>query len=485
VEITILSIGLLVFAGHFLTGFFERTKVPDVLILMLAGVVIGPVLGVVTPADFGKVGPVFTTLALVVILFEGGIHLNMRDLKRSARDTLVISMATFALTVLLVMYVADFLLPVEPLTALLIGVILGGTSSVVVVPLIRILAVPERPSTILLLESALTDVLVVVLSLGLMRGMPTEQDVAAGATASISPGVIVGDVASSFLVAALIGAAGAFVWSAVLPRIRQVPNTVFTTIAYVLILFGVTELWGYSGAIAALSFGIGVANLPNIPQRLFGKLFTFRLAGFSNVERTFFAEAVFLVKTFFFVFLGFSITFSDPRTFAVGLIVSVIAIVGRSVMVRLLAPRSVSRRDAMLMTALIPKGLAAAVLAALPLQMGLADGDVVQGTVYAVIFFTILLCAVFVFIIERGQLDNFAGFFFRPFAAAQPVRAAIGTGVTTFDQSLGLPALQDEFLEPNIVDLSPAAPSESEAPPEEAPPTEDSAGETLPPPPEA
>ena len=125
------------------------------------------------------------------------------------------------------------------------------------------------------------------------------------------------------------------------------PNTVFTTIAYVLILFGLTELWGYSGAIAALSFGIGVANLPNIPQRLFGKLFTFRLAGFSDVERTFFAEAVFLVKTFFFVFLGISITFSDPRTFAVGLIVSGIAIVGRSVMVRLLTPRTVSRRDAM------------------------------------------------------------------------------------------------------------------------------------------
>ncbi len=473
-EITILSIGLLVFAGHFLTGFFERTKVPDVLVLMLAGIVIGPVLGVVTPADFGKVGPVFTTLALVVILFEGGIHLNVKDLKRSARDTLIISLATFALTVLLVMYVADFLLPVEPLTALLIGMILGGTSSAVVVPLIRILRMPDRPRTILLLESALTDVLAVVLSLGLIRGLQSG--------GGISAGVMVGDVASSFLVAALIGAAGAFIWSAILPKIRQIPNTVFTTIAYVLILFGMTELWGYSGAIAALSFGIGVANLPNIPQRLFGKLFTFRLAGFSNVERTFFAEAVFLVKTFFFVFLGISITFADPRTITVGLIVSVIAIVGRSIMVRLLTPRSVSRRDAMLMTALIPKGLAAAVLAALPLQLGLANGDIVQGTVYAVIFFTILLCAVFVFIIERGQLDGFAGFFFRPFAAAQPIQAPAGTGVTSFDQSLGLPALQDEFLEPNIVDLTPEAPSESEASPEEDPPTQDSAEEILPPP---
>lgn len=482
VEITILSIGLLVFAGHFLTGFFERTKVPDVLVLMLAGIVIGPILGVVTPADFGKVGPVFTTLALVVILFEGGIHLNVKDLTRSARDTLVISVATFTVTVMLVMYVADILLPIEPYTALLIGLILGGTSSAVVVPLIRILAMPERASTILLLESALTDVLAVVFGLGLIRGLQSGQSIAAGQAVPAGGMVseLASSVASSFLMAALIGGVGAFVWSAVLPKIRQIPNTVFTTIAYVLILFGVTELWGYSGAIAALSFGIGVANLPNIPQRLFGKLFTFRLAGFSDVERTFFAEAVFLVKTFFFVFLGISITFSDPRTFAVGLIVAVIAVAGRLIMVRLLAPRSLSRRDAMLMTALFPKGLAAAVLAALPLQLGLANGDLIQSTVYAVIFFTILMCAVFVFVIERGHLDGPAAVVFGPFATAAPQRAeAPGRAVAAFDQSLGLPALQEDFFEPNIVQLTPEP-----EPPDAGAPVDDGAVDGTPHPPD-
>jgi NhaP-type Na+/H+ or K+/H+ antiporter len=389
VAITILSIGLLVFAGHFLTGFFERTKVPDVLILMLAGILIGPVLNVVSTDDFGIVGPVFTTLALVVILFEGGVHLNVKDLAHSARDTLFLSVATFVLTVLLVTHIADLLLPIDVYTALLIGVIVGGTSSAVVVPLIRILGLADRPGTILVMESALTDVLAVVLSLALMRGMQT----------GFSATVIAGDVAAAFLWAALIGAVGAFVWSAVLPKIRQVPNTVFTTIAYVLILFGLTELWGYSGAIAALSFGIGVANLPNIPQRILGRVITFRLAGFSDVERTFFAEAVFLVKTFFFVFLGISIGFSNTRAVLVGLLLSVIAVLGRLVMVRLLVPRSVMRRQALLMTALIPKGLAAAVLAGMPTQLGLPNGDLIQGTVYAVIFFTILICAVLVFAI--------------------------------------------------------------------------------------
>ncbi|MCZ6915596.1 MAG: cation:proton antiporter [Gemmatimonadetes bacterium] len=457
--ITILSIGLLVFAGHFLTGFFERTKVPDVLILMLAGILIGPVLGLVSTADFGVVGPVFTTLALVVILFEGGVHLNVKDLARSAGDTLFLSVATFVLTMLLVTHLADLFLPIDVYTALLIGVIVGGTSSAVVVPLIRILKLADRPGTILVLESALTDVLAVVLSLALMRGMQT----------GFSPTAIAGEVAAAFLLAALIGAVGAFVWSAVLPKIRQMPNTVFTTIAYVLILFGLTELWGYSGAIAALSFGVGVANLPNIPQRILGRIITFRLAGFSAVERTFFAEAVFLVKTFFFVFLGISIGFSNTRAVLVGLLLSVIAFLGRLVMVRLLVPRSVSRRHALLMTALIPKGLAAAVLAGMPSQLGLPNGELIQSTVYAVIFFTILFCAILVFAIESGLLDNVSAGFFGPFATEPSGPATAAYVVPSFEQSLGLPALREEYLEPNIVDLG-----DDRTPPEE---------ENTPPPP--
>ncbi len=446
VAVTILSIGLLVFAGHFLTGFFERTKVPDVLILMLAGIVLGPVFHVVTPEDFGKVGPVFTTLALIIILFEGGIHLNIRDLGAAAGDTLVISLATFALTVLLVTYAVDLLLPVDPFSALLIGMILGGTSSAVVVPLIRILSPADRPRTVLLLESALTDVLAVVLSLGLMRALVSD--------ATFSAGLMTKEVASSFLIAALIGAVGAFIWSAILDKIRQLPNTVFTTVAYVLILYGVTEWWGYSGAIASLSFGIAVANLPNIPERILGKVISFRLVGFADVERTLFAEAVFLVKTFFFVFLGISISFADWRIVTVGLTAALVAVLGRALMVRLLVPKSVTRRDALLMTALIPKGLAAAVLAALPVQRGLPDGEAVQGTVYAVIFFSIALCAVLIFAIESGRLNGLAGFIFRPLPLTPPEGTVTKPPMSSFEQSLGLPALRGDWQEPNPVRIS-------------------------------
>lgn len=444
--ITILFIGLLVFAGHFLTGLFERTKIPDVLVLMLAGILIGPVFKVVEPSDFGAVGPVFSTLALIVILFEGGIHLGLKELGSAARATLAISLITFAVTVALIAGLVKVILPIDWLTASLIGTILGGTSSAVVVPMLRVLNLSRKPQTVLMLESAITDVLAVVLSLGLLRALIP------GAAADVTPIDLTVEIGKSFLLAALIGLAGAFVWSAILPMVRQFPNTVFTTIAYVLILFGITEMLQLSGAIAALTFGVSVTNLANVPERLLGKVFSFRLVGFADVERTFFAEAVFLIKTFFFVFLGISITFGNPQTIVIGLSAAALAFIGRLVIVRVVVPRTFTRRDAMMTTLLIPKGLAAAVLASLPAQRGVpaADAALIQGTVYAVIFFSITLCAVLVFVVEGGKMDALSGSWFRRFPQTGDAADESSRPVEAFAHSLGLPALAT-VEEPNPI----------------------------------
>jgi cell volume regulation protein A len=413
--VTILAVGLLIFFGHFLADLFQRTKVPDVLVLMLAGILLGPVLGLIGPGDFGGVGPVFTTLALIIILFEGGIHLNIRHLGAAAAETFTIALGTLVVTILLLSYLTELLLGVDFLTALFVGTALGGTSSAVVVPLIRVLRLDPRPSTVLFLESALSDVVVIVMALGLVQALALQ---AAGGVAGVAGGTLLVDVGASFLVAGLIGAGGAFLWSALLERIRQLPNSVFTTFAYVFILYGVAELWGYSGAIAALAFGIAVANLPNIPERIFGRIFSFRLAAFAEHERAFFAEAVFIVKTFFFVFLGVSVSFGDWRAVVTGLVLAAVAFIARAPVVRLLGSPEMTRRDAALMTALVPKGLAAAVLASLPAQLGLAAGDVIQSTVYAAVFFSIVGCALLVFAVERGVADRVVPRWYAKFAEA-------------------------------------------------------------------
>ena len=91
----LIGLSLLFFIGHALNWFFEKTKIPDLLVLIIFGYMIGPVFGLVDITDFGKVGAALSTIALVVILYEGGLHLNARDLLTSSLPALGITLIGF------------------------------------------------------------------------------------------------------------------------------------------------------------------------------------------------------------------------------------------------------------------------------------------------------------------------------------------------------------------------------------------------------
>ena len=85
----ILFIGGVLFLGQVFSSLFEKTRLPDVLPLMLLGLLIGPVSGGVHPADFGRAGEVFTTLALIVVLFQGKHNgINTHDIGFHKQDRL-------------------------------------------------------------------------------------------------------------------------------------------------------------------------------------------------------------------------------------------------------------------------------------------------------------------------------------------------------------------------------------------------------------
>jgi potassium/hydrogen antiporter len=58
---------------------FGLTRIPDVLVLMMLGVLLGPVLGLVQAASLAKTTNLMGTLAIILVLFEGGLELNLRD----------------------------------------------------------------------------------------------------------------------------------------------------------------------------------------------------------------------------------------------------------------------------------------------------------------------------------------------------------------------------------------------------------------------
>ncbi len=100
---------------------YQRTRVSDLVVLIVIGVLLGPVLHWVDVDKFRPVTHAFGTLALIVILFEGGLELKLRDAIRHFPGALVLAILGYVLTVSPVALVAHFGLQLALIPSLLVA----------------------------------------------------------------------------------------------------------------------------------------------------------------------------------------------------------------------------------------------------------------------------------------------------------------------------------------------------------------------------
>ncbi len=383
---TILAIGLFIFAAYLFKGIFAKTGIPDVLMLMLCGMLLGPVLGWVTPDQFGKAGSALATMALVIILFEGGVDLDLDSLRPAIASTLKLTVTTFVATFALAAGIGYVLGGLSLMPSMMLGAILGGTSSAVVIPLVQGLNIQGKTRTVLILESAITDVLCIV-GLFVLLDAAKKGGVSAGATILA--------VSETMIVAVLIGAMAGLLWLFMLHLARRLPHGSFASTAMCFIVYGVTELLGFSGAIAALCFGLFLANGRRFVAAS-GLINPDRLAEFTPEEQGFLQQLIFVLKTFFFVYLGISMQLNDPKMFVIGGAIVVAVYATRHVLAYFTTDRDVPRSYAAVTAIMVPKGLAAAVLAGLPLQAGIEGGETIQAVAYVVVLLSIGATAIMI-----------------------------------------------------------------------------------------
>lgn len=395
-NLAIVLIGLLIFAAHLFTEIFSRKRIPDVLLLMIIGLVIGPVLHWVSPKMMGSFGSIFTTITLVILLFESGTQLNFETLLKSIKGTMKLTTINFLLTMVVVAGLAMLLAKLDIWTSLMLGAILGGTSSAVIIPMVSQLKISPKSRTILILESAFSDVLCIVFALALLEVIES---------GSMNIGIVLGKVLYSFLLATLIGLVSAILWSYVLDKVRHVKNSILTTPAFVFIVYGISEWLGCSGAIASLAFGIAMANIDKIYIRFLKKMLKTEPTKLNDTEQQLFSEVVFLLKTFFFVYIGISIQLDHLWPILIGLIITVVLFALRIpiVQISIWKKDDLEPEDKAFMASMVPKGLAAAVLATIPLQAGVPGGEIIQNIVFAVILFSIVFTSIMVPIMDGNN----------------------------------------------------------------------------------
>lgn len=389
----ILVIGLLVFFAHFLSLQFRKTNIPDVLVLTLLGILMGPIFGFVSQGDFGRVGSLFATIALVVILFEGGTTLDMKVLSKSLGTTSKLALGSLILTTAIVTSIGIYVLNLELLPASILGLILASTSPAVVIPMVNSLHLPDKPATVLVLESALSDVLSIIGVFALLQ---------IHLHGEVAPGRLIGEVLSAMIFAAVIGVLGGIGWLLVLGKVRDFPNTISSTLAYVFILYGLTELLGFSGPIASLALGITLTNFEKLGLHRIPSIDR-NLVPLNEIDKAFYGEAVFLLKTYFFIYLGISIEFGDINLALIAISMVFMVYAMRILLTRFIFSDPVfSLRDASVISMMGPKGLASAVLATLPLKYGVPGGEMIRDVTFMVVLISIALTAFLVMVYPNG-----------------------------------------------------------------------------------
>ena len=406
-EKAVIGLAGLFFIGHFLQWFFIKTKIPDILILIVAGFIIGPAgLNIVTHAHVGQTGLVLATVTLIIILYEGGLNLNGASLIQSSLPALLLSLLSFFLIASLT---TAILLPFFPLpAALLTGLGIGSTSSAVVFPMIKPLGLKSETKTLLSLESAFTDVLAIIAFLSVLDSFVNQGQSAAA-------GLLVGIGAKPFLSIAL-GLGSALLWSFLRKLFAKLAGMPFSTEAWSLLTYGLIELFDLNGPIGILAFGCALANLSLLPGFLKG---LFNLKPVTENEISLLKEISFLLRTFFFLYLGMLIQISSWQILLLAGFLCLLMFFTRWAAVRLvLSPKTTPYFDALLSMGMGPRGLACAVLATLPLQKGLEGGELIQNLIFYIILISITGTSLFVIFGQKAFFQRGLQPLFRPYQKA-------------------------------------------------------------------
>ena len=400
---TYIFLGLLIFCAHLFNAWFSRRRIPDVLMLMLIGILMGPVSGWITPEQLEGTGPIFASLTLLFILFDSGIDMRLDTIRKYWTGVVQVTLLSFLVSMTAVAVVAYWVVHLELWASLMLGSMVAGTAAAIVIPLVRQMRVSDRTRVTLTLESAISGVLCIVVSLAFIEGYKI---------GNVSFGSTIGRVLASVLMALLIGVVGGIVWSSFMDRIRKLQNSMFLTPAFVFVIYGLTEALGYSGAIAALAFGLVLGNPEYFEMSFLKKLRLRPMTTLEEGEKSFFKEFVFVLKTYFFVYVGICIPFTNVYALMYGAIIAAALFLVRFVLIALVG-RQNTREDRLTVSMMIPKGLVSAVLASMPEQVNMAAGRVIipgatliKHITYAVIFCSIIYCSMLVLLTSRKLVKS-------------------------------------------------------------------------------
>ena len=381
--ILLLAASVVIILGVLGEAFFKKTGIPDIAFLMVLGIIIGPILGIVQPAAVIEIVPYFAALALIIIMFDGGYNLHIGNVLKTAHFAIVLVILGFAVSVGIVTGFAHFGLGWEWLDSILLGTIVGGSSSIIVFGLVRKLRISDDAKSMLSFESALTDILSTIVAFVLFEAV---------LSGNFSIDLLGETIGRAVIVGLILGFGVGIPWMFIISKLSNAQHNYMLTLGVLFLLFFLANSFGESGALTALVFGLMLGNKKYLLKKLRIKLPE------HTIDNSLHTQVTFIVRAFFFVFVGLLASFGQFEYVIFGIVAAIAIYVGRIIITKTALVRGFSKLDKKVTSVMIPRGLAAAVLATIPLTMGLQNGEA-----YPQIVFFILLTSVIITTIGLGS----------------------------------------------------------------------------------
>ena len=370
-ELVIGVAALLLLVSVVATKISGRVGMPALLTFLVVGMLAGsdgP--GGIFFNDAGRAQAV-AVVALVFILFSGGLDTNWARAREALRDALILATAGVVVTTALVGVFAWYVLDLSVTEALLLGAILSSTDAAAVFATLRSrgLSLPPRLQATVELESGSNDPMAVFLTTLLVS-------IVAG---TFEPGVL--QISASFLQDMIVGGlVGLGIGRGLVLLINRLDLEYgglyfVVTLAAALFMYAGAELIGGNGFLAVYAGGVVFGTRPFLHRRSLGR----------------FHDAVaWLMQIAMFLTLGLLVFPSRlPEAAPAGLgVAAFLAFVARPAAVMLtLLGSDLSIRERLLLSWMGLRGAVPIVLATFPLLAGLA----VAPRLFDVVFFTVLL----------------------------------------------------------------------------------------------
>ena len=292
----ILILGIVILIGFIGKFFFNKTRIPESVFLMLIGILLGPVFNVVSGKFFIDDASFLISLALVVVLLDSGLTLNISKALKNAPTALIFTILVMLSTVAIVSAVTVLFFGWPLINGIFLGIIGSGTTTITITHLVEKLSVGKNTKTLLVLESIVNDITLI-----------TAVSILISFVLSDSGKVSIFKVIfNELVISVILGVAFALIWAYVFLRYIHGNKLAYVfTLGIAFIIFDGVEFFGFNGAIAVLIFSLALGNYSALVSKLkaYSKILIPIKADISIV-RGINTEITFIMRTLFFVFLG-------------------------------------------------------------------------------------------------------------------------------------------------------------------------------------